>query len=265
MIDFDIAKIWHRLYAEKLRLVAAGASDEAFTLERVCDDASCTLGKWLYGAGWTLADTPAYQQLQAVHQAFHAAACEYLSLSQGEEGGQHRQQAEAELAHLSAGIIAAIDRLQADVAAQNLAAAPASPLPPIVLDDSLAIGVETLDAHHQLLAEIIGKLMRDPEAALHSEYAVDNLTDLGKILTLHFSIEEDYMRQLDMPPAEYLAHRKKHQEILEQWARMNIASYANRNLKVKDVAAQVRDWAIDHIAEYDLGIKKYMPVVRPEC
>lgn len=263
MIDFDIAKTWHRMYTEKLQLVAAGANDEAFTLERVCNDSACTLGKWLYGEGKCLDGVPAYNQLLRVHQGFHDIACRYLNIALGDGDALKREEVEADLASLSASVVAAIERLQVDVAAGQRSGAAAPPLaqaiPEIAWDEALTVGLPAIDEHHKALVRITSNLMRDPDASLHSEYAVDNLTDLGKILILHFSIEEEYMQQLDMPQDEFEAHRKRHQEILDQWARINVASYSSRNLKVKDIAEQVRTWAVDHVVAYDLNMRKYLP------
>ena len=89
--------------------------------------------------------------------------------------------------------------------------------------------------------------MKNPDASLHSKSAVDGLTDLSKILEIHFSIEEAYMRQLGMEQQEFSAHSQKHREILGQLVEMNIAFYANRDMKVRDIASQVRELAIDHV------------------
>jgi hypothetical protein len=40
---------------------------------------------------------------------------------------------------------------------------------------------------------------------------------------------------------------------------MNLATETNRNLKVSDTTAQIMEWAIDHVVEYDFNIKKYLP------
>jgi len=131
----------------------------------------------------------------------------------------------------------------------------------LVWDDALNIGLPLIDEQHKALFGIIGKLVADPRAALQSESVVDRLTELGKALNQHFTIEESLMRQLGMADEEFRAHREDHSTILDQYAEICILSMSHPTKLVKDIAPQVIRWALEHVTEFDHGIKKYLPVV----
>ena len=109
-----------------------------------------------------------------------------------------------------------------------------------------AVDFDIAGAWHRIFAEQL-------------EFVVDMLTDLSGLLHLHFSVEEAHMKRLEMPEKEYSEHQNRHSEILDQCAQLNIDSYMDRDLTVRDIAALVRRWTIEHVVEYDLNIRKYLP------
>ena len=265
MIDFDIAKTWHKIFAEKLEFVAAGLIEQTPVLANVCDDTACKLGEWLYGPGKRLEKLPAYSRLMKSHERFHDIACHYLNTSLGKTSDQLKLDAEVDFKEASADVQAAIEQLsaafensQGQVVYASQYAAPTEP-DQIVWDGSLAIGLPAIDDHHQALVGILSKLMRNPHASLHDESVVDNLTEITRILGLHFTVEEAHMRKLGVPEDEYSEHLRKHVEILDQCANLNLTSFNSRDMKVRDIAEQIRTWAIDHVIEYDFNIKNYLP------
>jgi len=265
MIDFDIAKTWHKIFAEQILFAAMGLITETPSAQSVCDDTACKLGKWLQGTGKGMEDLPSYVALVDTHRRFHGIACQFMAAIQGNQDAAMLDRIEHEFKAVSSDVLMAIDRLSVEMGSthpdhafpsQFVQPAPSNQ---IVWDDTLTIGIEAIDEHHKAILRIIGKLTSSPEAALRSELVVDCLTDLGKILDLHFSVEEAHMRQLGVPHDEFAAHCNSHMEILNQYADMNIAISQKKELKVKDVANQAIQWAIDHVVEYDLGLKKYLP------
>lgn len=131
----------------------------------------------------------------------------------------------------------------------------------LVWDDTLKLGLPQLDEQHQALFVLIGKLVANPHATLVSESVIDALTALGKALNLHFTTEESLMRQLGVADEEFRAHRDSHSLILDQYAEICILSMTHPTKLVGDIAPQVVQWVVDHEKTFDLGIKKYIPVV----
>lgn len=268
MIDFDFAKIWHKIFAEKIELIAAGRIRETQPIEMAHDDSSCMLGKWLYGPGKRMEKLPAYGDLLNVHRYFHDMACRYLNTALAGRDQSIKDGVYADFKALSVSVIAAIERLQLAVQQEydlhSTVYVPNCFSPgaqdDLIRDASLTIGISAIDEHHREIFTIANKLMQDPDASLNSEAAVDRLTELGKILDAHFTIEEAYMKQLAMPEAEFAAHQAEHQKFLEHYAEMNISSYMRRDRKVMDIASHIWQMALDHVVEYDIKIKKYLPV-----
>jgi hemerythrin len=242
-----------------------GLSTKSNRLRKVCDDSACKLGQWLYGAGKCFAELPAYADLLKVHQRFHDVACGYVNVMQSDSLEHLKQETEADFKITSVQVVASIERLKlaAEREHQPIGYAtqfhdPASSHPTL-WDESLALGLTAIDEQHKAISAICDKLMKSPDESAHSEFSVDCLTDLGKIMAMHFAVEEAYMQQFGMVHVEFEAHRKRHGEILDQYVEMNNASYMDRDLKVGDIALQVREWTIDHLLEYDFNIKKYLP------
>jgi len=202
MIDYDIAKTWHKIFAERLELVAEGLIDEVLSPQQISDDSACKLGKWLYGAGKRFAELPAYAELLKVHQRFHDTACGYVNLMQGDSPEHLKQAIEADFKSTSGFVVTAIERLQLAVESEHQPTGykPQFPDPaalhPALWDESLTLGLPAIDEQHKAIAAICEKLMKNPDESAHSEYSVDCLIDLGKILALHFEVEEAHMQQL---------------------------------------------------------------------
>jgi hemerythrin-like metal-binding protein len=264
MIDFDIAKTWHKIFAEKLEFVVMGLIEETCSPEQICDDSACKLGNWLHGPGKQMEGLPAYTNLLKTHQHFHEVAYRYLSIGRSSSDDNLKQDVEADFKNVSARVIAAIERLQVEAERTHQQTGFTSQFQNASLhrtawDESLTIGLPAIDEQHKAIAAIVDKLMKDPEESLHSEFTIENLTDLGRILEMHFAVEEAYMQRLGMTRDEFEAHRQRHFEIVQQYVDMNIASYKIRDMKIKDIAQQIMGLAIDHVVEYDLNIRKYLP------
>lgn len=264
MIDFDMAKTWHKMFANQIELVVAGLIDECPALDSVCDDSACKLGTWLYGSGKTLEVLPSYDQLKTHHHQFHQVACDVLRAHLTHSGEEKIGAALAEFGSVSAEVVRLIDCLKADyrerghgIAFKSQYGAP----PQRVIDEwdgSLTVGLPEIDAQHRSILKLANQLLYAPEESLGSELANEALTELGKFLQLHFAIEEANMKQLGMPEAEFAEHHNRHEEMLKQYAEVVIEAYENPQRKVKDIAAFVREWGIDHVVAYDLNIKKYL-------
>lgn len=263
MIDFDIARTWHRIFTQNLEFIAAGLMPPPPTIATVRDDSACTLGQWLHGAGASMKHAQEYADLMELHRKFHQVAGQYLESCLEKHDGQACCEAEAALQEASAQVVGAIDSLKDAVDQQGISCtsqfANNGAQQQIEWDGSLALGLPAIDQQHQALVGILNKLMSNPHESLHSQDAVDNLSELTRLLDFHFASEEAYMRQLEMPEQEMAEHHRKHQEMMQQCVDLNLDSFRNRDLKVCDIAAKISQWAIDHVVEYDFKIREYLP------
>jgi benzoyl-CoA reductase/2-hydroxyglutaryl-CoA dehydratase subunit BcrC/BadD/HgdB len=52
----------------------------------------------------------------------------------------------------------------------------------------------------------------------------------------------------------------EHYKILEQYAEINFDAMTRGHMRIKDISATVKAWAVDHVITYDLAIKNYLPL-----
>ena len=266
MIDFDIAKTWHKLFAEHLELIAHGAIEEELTEASVCDDRACKLGKWLDGPAHAMSNLPSYTELRRHHRHFHQSACDLLRIARDASHAGARTIATANFRAASTKVIEAIDQLIADHDALGSGHGADVPhgepgaKPHDAWNDAMSTGVAAIDEHHKAIVTILDKLATASDLPVMSELANDALTDLGRILQLHFAVEETYLKKCGMPEQELAEHLREHYKILEQYAEINFQAMTQGQMRIKDISATVKGWAIDHVIAYDLAIKNYLPL-----
>jgi hemerythrin len=272
VIDFDIAKTWHKLFAEHLELVAHGIIDEELSEESACDDGACKLGKWLDGPAHAMSSLPSYSDLRIHHRHFHQCACDLLRIARDATHAGARNIAITNFRTASATVIETIDRLIADHAAlatlatddrPDVAASPAgeqSARPHDSWNEAMSTGVATIDDHHKAIVTILDKMASASDLPVMSELANDALTDLGRILQLHFAVEETYLKKCGMPEEDLAEHLREHYKILEQYAEINFQAMTQGQMRIKDISATVKAWAVDHVMAYDLAIRNYLPL-----
>lgn len=128
----------------------------------------------------------------------------------------------------------------------------------IVWDDAFAIGISAIDEQHELLCALAKRLLDQPEAMAHDEHVVDILTELGRLLIVHFHTEETLMRQIaGMPANELEGHIQAHDRIIDQYASLNLAAM-QRQHTAHDVFRQVKEWVSDHYHSSDVKIRNYL-------
>jgi methyl-accepting chemotaxis protein len=79
-IDYDLIVAKHRAWISNLRSFLDGKKSD---LKATSDDYRvCALGKWIYGEGKKFSTAGAYNEVEKVHQQFHAQAGRIIKLSQ---------------------------------------------------------------------------------------------------------------------------------------------------------------------------------------
>lgn len=266
MIDFDIAKTWHRIFVERVDLALAGIpQDEAPSCETAADATSCALGRWLDGAAKALAGLPAYAVLRAAHEESHSLYADALRTAAGQRLSKNLRD---RLRISSQAVYRALGELEKEYAARQDDIAYVSPFSPARReggdgrtgwDDSLLTGLPVIDDQHKAIFDLLDRLSAIEDTSIRSETAAELFEELGQRLEEHFSTEEACLGRSGMPPAAVAAHVRDHQRIMEQYVDIHFAIMAGQKLRVADVLDQAYHWAIDHIVEYDLDLKKYPP------
>jgi hypothetical protein len=208
MIDFEIARTWHTMFAQQMDLIAAGVVEKYPATENVCDDSRCELGKWLRKSGVVFSGLPAFSELTSAHRLFHGRACDVLQNAIGRKQGPSADEARVRVATSSADVLRLIDQLASEYLAANGSAAyrslfePDSTQPDESWDESLSIGIPALDEQHHAMARFLDKIESHQDQAVEAEFIGYQLIELGEIIDMHFTIEEAYIRNSAMPRQE---------------------------------------------------------------
>jgi hemerythrin len=122
----------------------------------------------------------------------------------------------------------------------------------MVWEDKYSVNVNEVDGQHQ---EIF-RLVNDLDDSLSEDRAViaEKLNALVVYVVEHFATEEKYMLETNFP--DYEAHKKAHDDLVEQVGAVQAKFEAGEAEITKDITAFVRDWLYQHIPNTD---KQYSP------
>lgn len=88
-------------------------------------------------------------------------------------------------------------------------------MPIMLWDKTLDIGVEAMNRDHREILDVMNELF-DAQGAGNSGTSINTLVArLGEVCTLHFSREEEYMRQTGYPG--FVAHKALHEKLLTRY------------------------------------------------
>ena len=123
--------------------------------------------------------------------------------------------------------------------------------------DSLAIGIDEIDRHHQELIGIRNKLVDccKQDNAAHSETFHDILADLFEYSRTHFRAEEALMQSIEYP--EFASHKDEHHQFIEHIVDLSIA--ASRDPGIHRKALDIlTEGLIPHLVQTDRRIRDHI-------
>lgn len=123
--------------------------------------------------------------------------------------------------------------------------------------DSLAIGIDEIDRHHQELIGIRNKLVDccKLDNAAHSETFHDILADLFEYSRTHFRAEEALMQSIEYP--DLASHKDEHHQFIEHIVDLSIAAYRDPGIHRKALDI-LTEWLITHLLQTDLRIRDHI-------
>lgn len=264
MIDLDVARAFHQIFIDKLELAALELITPSPSEAVVRDDATCQLGQWLQGDGRRFDGLSAYAEVVSTHKVFHAIAADFIAIAESCHRDLDEMKRRVGIEQASTNVSSAIDKLAAEITKSNETSSSIRLFTPeadteIPWDPALALGVPSIDTHHQAILKILNKFFGMATTSLDSEMVINGMAELTTLLELHFEVEEAYMRSIGMPANEIQDHFEKHSAILSQFIDLSLRSMTNHQLKVTDVLGELRQATIDHIVDEDQKIKPYLP------
>jgi len=130
----------------------------------------------------------------------------------------------------------------------------------------IAIGDVEIDEEHAVLQGLIEHLIESATAMIDGKRFSDTFSDLLIFLLNHFQTEETFMRNSRMPAEEQRLHKREHNRLLDALHRINkdiVRARGSAAAARLDVCEVVRREIIDHIAHYDVNMKRYLVTKGP--
>lgn len=120
--------------------------------------------------------------------------------------------------------------------------------------DELSVGVQEIDEQHKILVGLVNRMYESIIRRTDRQEINVILNELAQYTVIHFAVEESLMRIFDYP--DYDAHKKHHQELINQVVELQHKTAANEASVSMEVLHFLRHWLTYHILNDD---KKYGP------
>ena len=121
------------------------------------------------------------------------------------------------------------------------------------------IGAASIDKEHLALFAQLDRLHGNPSAHPDTEAFLEVFSRLGRQISAHFDSEEGILKACGMPPDQIAAHVQAHDEILEQYAQLNLDLMEGKKLTRSEALLTIKRWIIDHVVYHDTRIRAYLP------
>lgn len=130
---------------------------------------------------------------------------------------------------------------------------------PSSISESMATGLPTIDEEHLGLLKSLSAAMINPSATSDLEHFGEVLMKIGERLRVHFKHEEAIMQALEIPLEVLARHVRRHDEILEQYAQLNMDLMLHLAPSHQEILAMLKEWIIAHVLDYDVMIRGHLP------
>lgn len=123
--------------------------------------------------------------------------------------------------------------------------------------ENMSVGVETLDADHKKLIDLLNRLHYMALAGADRDSIADLLDELVRQAEYHFRNEEILMRFHKFPECE--AHRTLHGEVLRELDEVRDRFVeAPESVRIDDLYDFFADWLLVHMMSEDIKYKPYL-------
>ena len=123
-------------------------------------------------------------------------------------------------------------------------------------DNSLSVGIDTIDADHKKLLSLINQLQTAAHYQTDDELIETTLNDLVDYTKYHFSREEEMMQAANYPKLE--AHKQQHAAMIEQVGKFIDEYRVDKTRTIENVCLYLKTWLINHINGSDQEYAPYL-------
>ena len=126
----------------------------------------------------------------------------------------------------------------------------------VVWDGSLNTGIDTIDAQHKHLFEIINNLHEKMIRGDDEVFLLTTLDSLEQYIRFHFRTEEALMTKKGFPGQE--KHMEEHRQFEDAVAAIEDQDEIDVRQKLREILSLLLGWLVDHIYDTDRELGKYL-------
>ena len=119
-----------------------------------------------------------------------------------------------------------------------------------------SVGIESIDAQHKTLIELINKLQNAVDFATGRDYELAAMDELVKYTVDHFRYEEDLMKEHEYP--SFKAHRAEHEKMVARVDDLLEEYNQNPDLAMNKALTFLKSWLINHINGTDKQYSEFL-------
>lgn len=123
-------------------------------------------------------------------------------------------------------------------------------------NERLEIGHPLIDSEHRYLIRLINNLYEQYIAGKLSSHLAEVFTHLAKYVHVHFENEEALMKEIGYP--ELSEHQEEHRKLIDQAINLSEKFMDGSETVTDETILFLQDWALHHISESDMKIKKFL-------
>ena len=116
-------------------------------------------------------------------------------------------------------------------------------------DESLSVGINTIDEHHRYLFDLVNDLIEVVANKLGARELGRVLKALGQYAQIHFQAEERMMQEYAYPRLDIQI--QQHQHFLNRMKEFNEELHQNPLIAQFEILIYLRDWLVAHIRDED--------------
>lgn len=130
--------------------------------------------------------------------------------------------------------------------------------------NELSVGIEEIDAQHQVLVDLLNEIHEAIQQRHAAEVTTQILDRIGEYTRVHFAVEESLMRILHYP--EYERHKEEHDKLIVQLNDLSEKLNSGKSSISFELAHFLKVWLTRHIMEADKRYTGYFlsQGIRPE-
>ncbi|MBU1042365.1 MAG: bacteriohemerythrin [Proteobacteria bacterium] len=122
-------------------------------------------------------------------------------------------------------------------------------------NESLRIGVESIDNEHKRLIKIANAIIKISNDSGSKSQLIRALSYLREYTVVHFLNEEHYMESIHFPSLG--EHRQEHARLKNVVKDYQATLYHSESLEGIDVLGFIRSWLLEHVLKTDMKIKLF--------